>query len=248
MRSSKSILYIVAVLCGFNAAPAVAADWSGFYTGVNIGSRILEADWETTEILDPTGCDCGPMVNPLRTIKTSDRDAGLFFGHDWNPAAWVVGAELGMELMENRFVIRDGLPGLAIPDISTSTADVRAKDGRSLRARGGHKLGENLLLYGTLGLATLDVEITSTCYGDGVDCAPISGSFTHSTSKKMRGETYGLGVEYQLSGSLLRAEYRLSDFGDFSFTAMPETIDTFGANAELDVKTSLFQLGIVWKL
>jgi outer membrane immunogenic protein len=254
-------LCALAVICALNTMPVLADDTASInetdntspgsgngYVGIFLGSRTLEADWTTTETRDPLGDPFDSDLDLTESVTNSDSDLGIFAGYNWNLGeAWMVGAEADIQLMENNARI-NRIPGLEDPDPffpPHSFVEIRAEDGVSLRGRGGYRLTPGLLVYGTAGVARINVSVTGTCPGDFSTCNPFEGTQSLTTTKQMQGGTFGVGVEYALGTALLRAEYRESDFGDFSFTALQESDSSLGADAILDVKSNIFEIGLV---
>jgi outer membrane immunogenic protein len=230
-----------------DAGPEPATNWAGGYFGITLGSRSLEADWTTTESRTPAGDPFDSTQDLTESVASSDTDLGIFTGYNWDMgAAWVIGVEADIHLMENEDKI-NRIPGLGafVGFPPGSFVEIRAEDGTSLRGRVGYSLTPGLLLYGTAGLATLDIGITATCPADIFACDSQLGHRSFNNTKKMNGNTLGVGAEFAVGNSVLRAEYRIADFGDFSFTALHESEFNFGADATLEVNTEIFQIGLV---
>lgn len=233
------------------ASTVQAADYfSGPYAGVFLGNKSLDADWKTTQQLDPGGFSMPAISDPEETYSDSAFGYGVFGGYNWRLASgpWVVGVELLVDQADLSDKTPERIPGLSDPSSNpTSYTKVETDHGITLDFRGGYLLSENTMVYGSLGYATLDVEATSTCPADTVVCNPATGTQSASESETMDGWSLGLGAEHHLSERLVvRGAYRYVDYGDFSFTALPYHLDSYGAKAELDVVTQSVELGILY--
>jgi outer membrane immunogenic protein len=247
-------LCALAVICAFNAVPALADDASlagtdntssgsgNGYAGIFLGSRTQDTDWTTTDLRNRSGSPFPALSDPHASVSSRDNDLGVLAGYNWNLGeAWVTGVEADFQLMENTTRM-DSIPGMGRISFPTGAImEVTAEDSFSLRGRGGYRATPGLLVYGTAGLAALDVGITSPCVGFCDDASRTS--FTDE--KTMSGYTIGVGVEYATGTSLFRAEYRASDFGDSGFTVIPAGHSIYSANAVLNVKTGILQIGLV---
>jgi opacity protein-like surface antigen len=243
------VIQVTPAIAAEETAPVVTAEENGFYTGVLLGSRVLDAEWTTTEVRDPAGNSFDPIGTTTGSPKSSARDAGFLAGYNWAAgASWIVGVEADMQLIENRAAIPT-TPGLSDGFfISGTYSEVKASDEIGLRGRAGWRADRtNALLYATVGISRLDVQATTTCPADGFMCAPFA-PISNSESKTMNGETLGLGMEFTFGGMLLRTEWRRTDYGDFSFTTLPHNDDSFGIDADLAVETETFSIGLIIEL
>jgi opacity protein-like surface antigen len=246
MRNTN-ILIVLSLICAFQGGSAAAADWSGLYIGVNQATETLSGDWTTTETRDSLGFEKEPSSDTEATLESEESGNGVRIGLNGNPGNWVFGLEAVKESIRHEDSIDDRIPGLGVPSSkSPSHVEFRAEnDDVNLRLRGGYLVLPQLLFYVTAGPAKLDVEVTSTC-SDGDNVCADSKSFNNE--KTLNGKAVGLGLEYQLFGFLLRAEYVEADYDDFSFTAIPDQLGSSdGADATMAVKTELTQLGLSYQ-
>lgn len=250
MKTNKNVLVTALMSVSCLSSVAVASDWNGPYIGVSAGIKSLDADWTTTATYNPPGAPIPASSDSTESYSDDDNNTGLFVGYNWQVgSAWVLGAELDQHWSDNQDTSYDRIPGLGlVGPVPPSNASVQAQDDMSLRFRAGYLVGKNWLIYGTLGYSEQDVDVTSTCPADTTVCNPAVGTQIFKDSKTMSGATYGLGVETLVAEHWqFRAEYRLTDYGDFSFRAIPPTVSTFGADAEVDVETEIFEIGAAYK-
>ena len=253
----KKLLVIVAA-SGFLAGPTMAADlpvkapplapvatssWAGCYLGLNAGF-VRNA---STYTLSPSGAFAGNPLNPLRT------DSGDFTG-----TAGTVGGTLGCNLQSGNLVyglegdlnwsgIRDSdtvdralVAPLAGRLVHTVTHDVKWFG--TLRGRLGWVVN-NLLIYGTGGLALASVSSTSN-----VLFTLGSDRYAGSTSTTRVGWTLGAGGEYALGPKWsLKAEYLYVDLGSFSYldpNVPPPAFPTFSYTTDGKTRFHVARLGL----
>jgi outer membrane immunogenic protein len=160
---------------------------------------------------------------------------------------WVVGLEADYGWGNNKSTLASRIPGLGVLNGGSFT-EVKGKWDASLRARAGVLVTPTLLAYATGGLAYQRIEAIATCPADTTVCNPAVGTQSFSNSSNRVGWTVGGGLEAMLAPNwLARVEYRYSDFDTFSFTAIPFSVSTFGANADLSTKTHIVTGGLAYK-
>jgi opacity protein-like surface antigen len=212
---------------------------------VNQATKTVTGEWTTTETRDSLGFATEPGPDNKALLESEEKGDGLRIGLNGNPGNWVFGLEAVKESIRHEDSIDDRIPGLGEPSTgSASRVDFRAEsDDVQLRLRGGYLILPRLLFYVTAGKAELDVAVTSTCSPDDNVCDEGTPAFT--SGKTLSGTAKGLGLEYRLFGFLLRAEYQETDYGDFSFTALPHRLGSSnGADATLAVKSETMQFGL----
>jgi outer membrane immunogenic protein len=248
MRYLK-ILISLPLICVCYASSAVAADWSGLSIGVNKATKTLTGDWTTTETRNSFGFEMEPSSDTEASFESEESGDGLRIGLNGNPGNWVFGLEAVKEEIRHEDSVDDRIPGLGNSASSpASHVEFRASsDGVNLRLRGGYLIMPQLLFYVTAGKTELDVEVTSTCPDDGNVCT--SGETESYSNKRTLSDTaVGLGLEYQLFGFALRAEYIEADYGDYSFTALPEEFAVNdGADATMALSTELMQFSLSYQ-
>jgi outer membrane immunogenic protein len=228
-------------------APIVAPfTWSGFYIGIWGGGRTVDTDWETTEAYDPDGDPIVFESDPEASDSSTSLRGAIYGGFNWQFApTWVAGIEADVGFANNDGDI-DRIPGL--DDTGDSFAETELDWDGSVRARLGFLITPTVMLYGTGGVAFQNGEFNVTCPADTNVCDPAAGTQSFSNDETLVGWTVGGGIEAALMGNwLVRADYRYSDFGSSDFEAIPPTSTTFGADAEVDVTTHTFGVGIAYK-
>lgn len=245
IRTGLAALFAFAALL----PAAQAADFSGFHLGLTLGPRNVDADWETTEVRLPTGTPTAPFSDPTATYKDSPFGFGVFAGFNKVLGGkFLLGGELSIGSASASDRTDDRIPGLGNPNSDpTSYAEVKSSLPVALRARGGFLIGSSVLVYARLGLESIKTKATVTCPADTNVCDPDAGTQSFSSSKRLTGLGFGLGVEKMFGEKLsVRAEYRYADYGKFDFTAMPESFTTFGADAEVEVTSGALELSVAY--
>jgi opacity protein-like surface antigen len=104
----------------------------------------------------------------------------------------------------------------------------------TVRGRLGAFVRENLIIYGTAGWAGMGMSWRRS--------DAVVSSSALSVSAIMSGWTVGGGVEYDLPGYVLFAEYLHSDFGSWSFN------DFSGNRLTVDANSDVFRIGAKFKV
>ena len=174
-----------------------------------------------------------PIFEPTPVSSWAGPYAGLTFGYgfsgkvdgpggDASIDGWQVGAFGGFNLQHDRFVY--GLEAdINYNDISGQDLGPHAKskvDG-SLRARAGFAVTDDILLYGTAGLAVERMRLWS-----GVN---------HETNVMM-GYTVGAGIDAKLTEQVFaRGEYGYTDYGSETFNIGAASGDYDSSNHRVTV-------------
>lgn len=217
-----ALLAAAAALLPANAMAQSAPDWSGWYSGVSIGS--VSADSEIGE----------DRITPPPTLQDTRSDIGedgyglsLFGGYNWQFGNNVV---IGVEADATYADVSTSgeplydvqPPGAVIPD---NTFGGELSWMATIRGRAGYAFG-NWMPYVTAGWAFAQYETTS----DYVSLAPYTRDDTWS------GAVYGVGVEYLSAANWsVRGEYRTADFGDNSDPFPGGSFPTYREYSELSV-------------
>jgi len=225
-------------------APPPAASWTGNYFGGDLGVRWDKTNANITSVLTGAPPVAGNF-GPGESFDSSTFRAGVFAGRNWQiDPHWVLGAEADWSWAhQNRSaagspypgVISNSVAGVGGPFPVGATSDssfaVRSNWDASFRLRAGFLVTPSLLLYGTGGLALMDLRTTGTCStafaggGGSSTCAPGNYFFgqlgppVNTQSTVLVGGTVGAGLEGLISPNWTwRAEYRYSDFGRRNLT------------------------------
>ena len=147
-------------------------------------------------------------------------------GNDIGTDGWTGGAFGGFNLQNGSFVY--GLEAdINYNDINGSNAgvDARSRFDGSLRARAGIAVNEDLLVYGTAGIAAEKLRLTEIATG------------TRDTNT-MVGYTVGAGADVKLTEQVFaRGEYRFTDYGS-------ETFDIGAASGDYDSSNHRVTVGL----
>ena len=190
-------------------APPLPApyNWTGSYIGGHFGYA-----WGSDPI------DLTPGTAFPGTVPLSLAD---------NPRGVLGGIQYGTNWQFNRFVLGWD-SDFSFSDIKASQTVVTAPGGISsgeqkldwlstTRGRVGYLLTDNLLLYGTGGLAS--GRATANTFITQAGC-PVGSCFAGSESKTLWGWEAGGGLEYAMGHWLLRAEYLHYDLGDLNYSVV----------------------------
>lgn len=212
-----SALAFAASLSGAAMAADIAPepstyDWSGFYLGLNAGVAINNSNVDS----DVNSSELGPLA---RELKDDIQDNSAAFtgggqvGYNWQMDSIVVGLEadinfLGFDKSSSRsFTL----------DTGEDTFDTTTRLGLesdwygTIRGRLGYAM-DNVLIYGTGGLAYGEVQGTGRINVDGV------GVWKGTESEVNWGWTVGAGAEYAIDQNwIIGAEYLYVDLGDVDF-------------------------------
>lgn len=219
----KKMLFASAMLAMTMGGPAYAADmaaapamstynWSGFYAGVQAGYAWGDAT-------APYGfVSGGPYPAFQAAAKQKGFIGGVHAGYDYQLDSIVFGVEGDVEYSNVK------------GDDGGSGGHVNGLDDKwqgSLRGRLGYAF-DNVLVYGTGGVAFMHATATAPGYTDGV-------GFT--------GWTAGAGAQYALTPQLsVRAEYRYTDFGK-SEAAFP----AYGYYENYNPKQNAVRIGLSYR-
>lgn len=249
MRIRARLAMLLALAAGAATVQA-AGDYSGFHAGLAVGPRGVSADWQTTATRFPDSDPAPASSDPTAKYKDSAIGLAGFAGYDWTLGSrWLVGAEAAIGTFSAKDRTDDRIPGLGdTEETPTSFAEVKSGQSLALRARGGFLFGPGMLVYGRIGVESIKAKAIATCPADTNVCDPSAGTQQFRNSKRMTGLGLGVGVEKVFdSGLSLRAEVRHADHGKFSFTAIPESNTTFGADAEVEVTSSVLEIGLAYR-
>jgi outer membrane immunogenic protein len=230
----KRVLLAASVLA---AAPATAGDaynWTGLHAGINAG-------YGAGQFRLPLSAD---INSPPNTYSLSGK-----LGIDGN--GFVGGAQIGYDyLFPDRWLIgfeTDAQGTTISPDLSASgplesSGSYAINLGAKLdfvgtaRARVGYVLPENVLVYGTGGLAYGGVGITAALH---VQSASNHADLTLERYGVDVGWTIGAGVEYPVTDKLsLRAEYLYVDLGSHTVLAGQFTAPNLSGSGTVTVVTN----------
>lgn len=209
------ILSILASLAS-GAALAEPYDWNGFYLGANLGYGAAES----------------PAFDPNANFDSNPKGmiGGAQLGYNWQIEQYVIGVETDFS--------GSGMSDENTSALSQFSGEEKINSFGTLRVRFGVLPVDNLLLYGTAGIAGANVEYTTHfAYGEG-------GSMYYPASQHSTqfGWTVGAGAEYGLSESLtVKAEYLYLILEDDSLVDVNSdgTLDN-----NWDTRANIFRVGL----
>jgi outer membrane immunogenic protein len=219
-------------------APAVF-NWTGFYIGVHGG--VAAGDFKYPG--DVTVTDGNQVLSILNGELEQDGSGGFGgaqIGYNWqfNPN-WVVGVEADIAGSSYEGKLNGNLGGLALPGPVNFEAGSEVEWFGTVRARLGYAY-DNLLLYGTGGLAYGSVKSSLSASFDGTSIVNESASNTQT------GWTIGAGFEYGITKNItLKTEYLYVDLG--SDTLIDENFGPFHAGLDVETKFHTLKAGLNYK-
>jgi outer membrane immunogenic protein len=182
-------------------------NWYGFYVGGSAGYA-----WGADPI-DLTYGSAFPAGLPATEAGNSRGFiGGLEYGTNYQFGRWVLGTESDFsfaDVTSSQTTSTGGFTNSGSEKLSTLSTS---------RGRAGYTIQDNLLLFGTAGLADGTVK-TSVASSDS-SCPPC---FLGSTSKTLWGWAAGAGIEYANGPWSAKLEYLHYDLGDLNLTMTDPT-------------------------
>jgi outer membrane immunogenic protein len=211
--------------------PAIAASWAGFYLGVHGGYG-----WKEDDFSQSTGFR---FMTPqsINGIRSQGALYGAHAGYNWQFGRAVTGLEIDFSATDIK-----GSNGVTetVPFGGVTTSAITLHESvkylGSTRARLGWLPADNVLLYGTAGLAWERLDVTED--NSTVRTVPASSqSFSDRTPRDKFGWVAGVGVEAMLGSPnwIGRVEYLHYDLGQIqtattsTATGQPSVISTAGS-------------------
>ena len=260
--SAVGRLGLIAAAIAALIAPAAAADlpvkapppavptWDGVYLGASIGWEKTDTNWNTTCFTADGSCSDGFFVDGSSpfNFSTSGARYGGYFGVNWQVLpAWVVGSRGRCRLDKSVLQKVIGLVGCTVscvPGFTASPAGDSTSVGTnwdaSIRARAGYLATQNVLVYGTAGLALKESTASMSC-----DAATspwcIFNEGQNMVSRVQTGWTAGGGIEYRAWGNwFVRGEYRYSGYQSWSPAFFQGTADEVHATLSSHSQMAIF--------
>jgi outer membrane immunogenic protein len=190
----KSLLLSAAVLFAMSSIPLQAADismepeahdWSGFYIGAHAGygGTDVNGKFDTDDIVSPDQSFLDDGEGPF-DMNVDGLFGGVQAGINWQSGSFVIGLEGDVSFVDWSNQIESDVD---TDEVVSSETDFVA----TLRGRAGFAL-DNLLLFGTAGLAFTDSTFTAD------DNATTPGVDVGSVDFNDIGLALGGGAEYAL--------------------------------------------------
>jgi outer membrane immunogenic protein len=197
---------------------APAYSWYGFFIGVQGGYGWGHDPVAFSSTTPPYLSAIGTTIPLGLADNARGGTVGVTYGSNWQLGQWVIGTISDFSWSDIRRSEALTLTSPLIP-IATRTnfAEQRMRWFSTTRARVGYLIADNVLLYGSGGLATGDVEVTVANTAVGVPCA-VPGACPAGSFRKTRwGWAAGGGLEYAAGPWIFNVEYLHYDLGTQSF-------------------------------
>ena len=200
---------------GYKQAPVTTGRtiWEGFHVGAHAGWA--DVDYGVSQTLP---------VSPLVTTRDSQDSfvGGFTYGSSWQFGNMVVGTD-------SAYTFGDLESGLNVAaNGSSATVDFKYKSESRLRA--GLLVNPNILVYGTVGIALADAEVSGTLVGGGKD------------DDLLFGVAYGGGIETTMGSRwFARLEYIHIDYDDEGFR------EVGGGSFDVDADTDIIRGAIGYR-
>jgi len=218
----KAMVLGVLGLAGTLASPAFADEFSGFRLGMNLSSDTLESDL---------------FFNPVGTteaLRNNRFGYGLSGGWALNKyLAFEAGLRGGQEFNAKPFFNFWETP-LDVDSVSSHT-DIKGLDATAV---GSVWIGNKFSLFGRLGMFAWKAEETMSIFRGAENGNPATKQ-TVSVDDTGFSVLYGLGIQTQLDGALVRLEYQFTEIDDL---AAPNAFNLH------DNKMNSLNFSIVWVL
>ena len=234
------------------APVAIPYNWTGFYIGGHLGYGFEDSSVGITGNTPAVAAliSLGTIPGSLSTDPTGWL-TGIQLGYNYEIGKFVIGAETDLSLADIQNKSSFGHVGPILPfAFYTTTAEQRMQWFGTLRARLGFTPINNLMIYGTGGLAYGRVE-----YAGNINRSAILVNFNilGSDTVTKTGWTAGGGVEYALSNRWsVKGEYLYYDLGSETLTGVqnppPIILTQNSANYAFVTRGSIVRLGINFKL
>ena len=196
MNITKKFAFPAVAVLALSAAPALAADV--VYQEPPAPQPIIESA--------PVSSWAGPYAGAHLGYGFSGSVEDRTFGNDVSTSGWLGGVFGGYQMQNGQFVY-GGEADVNYSGVDGSNAgqDARTRLDGSLRGRLGYAINDDVLVYGTAGVAAERLRATDTV-------AAVADT------NMMVGYTVGAGTDVKLTDEVFaRAEYRYSDYGSKNF-------------------------------
>jgi outer membrane immunogenic protein len=226
--------------------PPAPYRWSGVYFGGIVAPAWAKVDVATSVVDSPTGYFASSSVTSIneegvQTLRPNAIAYGGEAGYDFQVARVLFGGSFDFSVMTmNDFVTSGATYPCCAPTSYAITQTIETNWLMTARARAGWILGRRTLIFGTFGIAWMDLRY-HTQFNDNFAAATESAT----ADELVNGWIYGGGVEYRLTRNLsVKGEYLFGDFDPISVTstnlqstggAHPTDVFTHTANFQLNV-------------
>lgn len=205
------------------SAPPPMTNWAGWYAGLNVSATSHHASTQDVNGwgMGGNGPASPPYVTPFFESRATSAGLGGQVGYNWQFGRFLTGLEADAGYVgakatfgpSNTFLSQ----GCGTTCMTSATNELTWL--ATFRGRAGFLVGDNVLVYGTAGLALGSID---NHWGYGDTSLVGLGSFSDSqfrSSGVRTGFIYGGGVEFAaMKNWTLRAELMYADFGTSSNT------------------------------
>lgn len=225
--------------------PPAPYRWSGVYFGGIVGTSWAQSDVTTSTIAPAGGYFNQGQANAInsegaQTLRPSATTYGGEAGYDFQVARLVFGGVYDFSVMTmNDFKVSGtNYPNLASTFAITQTIETNWL--MTARARVGWISGRRLLIYGTAGIAWMDLKYQAQ-FSDNLNGATESGDF----DELVNGWIYGGGAEWRLTRNIaVKGEYLYSMFDDVSVTSTNLSTNSGNSPQNVFTHTASFNLNV----
>jgi len=225
----KAMVLGVLSLAGTLASPAFADEFTGFRLAMNMGTDKLESDFDLT------------LVDDTDSINTDRFSYGISGG--WALNKWVA-AEVGFQSGGN-FSQSTFAADLVDPqDFIESRTRLK---GFEASVVGSLWISRNFGLFGRAGMFLWKAEETVSVGNHDFPEDTVRASIDDTGFDPL----FGVGIQTQLDGALIRLEYKMTEFGDLKFVddnGTPAPADDTEVLNLRNNKVSSLNFSIVWTL
>ena len=208
------------------APDGIPYSWSGFYIGGNVGGAWGRSSTSSALGLPCTVCYVPSVVADInaqsgQSVNSSGWTGGLQLGYNVQMNSLVYGVEADFDAMNLRgttttSVYFTGFPGPGAAP--TYTNSIQTNWLFTARARLGFLVANNVLVYGTGGLAMTNLKYSHT-FVEGTFAGSSGGTESSTASATKAGYALGGGLEYAFMNHWsVKAEYLYLYFGNVTVT------------------------------
>jgi len=197
-------------------APVVAPlpSWYGSFVGVHGGYGWGGDPVRFTGATGVLAPDLGTTIPTTLAGRPRGALAGAQWGTNWQSGRWVYGFLSDLSWSDVRDSETVTLAGGPVLGTRTTSADQRMRWFGTSRLRAGYLAGDNLLFYGSGGLASGGIKVTVDDFVPGVACTPGTAACVNGSRSKSRwGWAAGGGLEYGMGSWSVFVDYVHYDLG-----------------------------------
>lgn len=216
----------------YTPPPPPVYSWTGFYVGGHFGYG-----WGSDPIIFTPDLNYAPaMAAGIIPSSLADNPKGVLggiqYGTNWQFNRVVLGLESDFSFSDIK--ASQTLVTTVTPTAATNFGEQKLTWFSTTRGRAGFTIADNLLLYGTGGLAAGRASASSLFTASG--CAGVGLCPAGTETKSLWGWTAGGGLEYGVGHWSVKIEYLHYDLGHLNYSMIDPTLP--GAFIEASTKFS----------